>query len=333
MLEKLKPLVSERDFIFLSQIYQNAKTIHLDRILFPYTDHGIKHSDRILQDLMELFPELFEVNNTKKLSPTEVFCIASSIYLHDVGIQLYKDDSLRKYCNENKIDVVELSDKDLFVRKHHHALSKYWILDSVSRKPMHSISYVGEKDLAPFVANICESHGIDFELYDTYTDSESYNGESLRMGLLCTLLSLGDALDCDRRRITYEKLKNEDVPLDSRIHWMKHYYVNSVLVKKNYLKLFYHFPKCSNSADEAVYKYYFQRQTSYWIQKCKEIRGKFLLDANISYDIVQSVKFDNFKDILTDEEFKYVKLCAIRIIENEIYELNQLKQQLKSESI
>jgi hypothetical protein len=284
----------------------------------------------VLQGLLKLFPDLFERTNEKRLSSIEVFCLTASIYLHDIGIQLHSTNALQKYCSENGFNVPTIDKKDLFVREHHHALSKFWVLDSIAQKPSHSCSYVGDKDLAPYVANICESHGMDFELYDAYTINDSYKGEKLRMGLLCTLLSLGDALDCDKRRITYEKLKNQDIPLDSRVHWMKHYYVHSVHVKKGYLKLFYHFPKYVSTNDESAYQYYFQNKTKYWIEKCKEIRGKFLLDAGISYDIDHSIIFDSYKEKLTDEEFEYVKDGAIDIIEKQIDTLSQLKQQLQS---
>jgi len=277
-----------------------------------------------------LFPDLFEANGRNRLSSVEVFCLVAAIYLHDIGIQLYQNSSLQVFCTENSIDSSELANKDIFVRKHHHGLSKFWILDSISNEPKHSISYTGDRELAPYVANICESHGIDFELYDEYTASEAYNGEELRMGLLCTLLSLGDALDCDRRRIEYKKLKNQDVPLDSRVHWMKHHYVHSIQLSNGFLKIFYHFPKCSTSKEEAVYKYYFQRQTKYWIEKCKEIRGRFLFDTSISYDIDEDTRFDPYKEKLTDEEFEYIMAGAIGIVDKQIQALNQFKQQLQA---
>lgn len=337
--KKIQPLVSDTYLINLSQIYQNAKIIHSDRILFPYTKHGIDHSDRVLDNLLDLFPSLFDSNYKNRLSKTETFCLVAAIYLHDIDIQFYKDKSLQNFCqscenrdflHRSEIDFSMIHNKDIFVRKYHHTLSKFWVFDSISHTPQLSTSYVGDKELAFFVANICESHGIDYELHNEYIDTEAFNGEDVRMGLLCTLLSLGDALDCDRRRIVYEKLKNQDVPLDSRIHWMKHYYVDSVSVKSGLLTLHYHFPKCNNVEHEAVYKNYFQHQTKYWIEKCKEIRGKFLLDAKISYDIDQIIRFDNYKDKLTDEEFEYVKTGAVNIIEEQINVLNKLKKQLQS---
>jgi len=284
MLETIKNLVSRPTFTTLEQIRENAKIIHSDRILFPYTDHGVAHSDRVLRNLTQLFPSLFNDKNRQQLSQSEVFCLVAAIYLHDIGIQLNRNDSLLAYCKKMEIAEIDFSDqnaKGLFVRKQHHSISKFWVLDSIATRSSFSpsSSYVGDKGLAPYVANICESHGIDFEDHNEYTDTDGYEGNEIRMGLLCTLLSLGDALDCDKQRIIYDKLNNQDVPLDSKIHWMKHYYVDSINVKNGYLKLFYHFPKCANPADQEVYQYYFCHQTKYWIEKCKEIRGKFRLFA------------------------------------------------------
>ncbi|GHU70512.1 hypothetical protein AGMMS49992_02960 [Clostridia bacterium] len=338
MLRKVQPIVSNKLFLNLSQIYENVKTIHYDRILFTYTKHGIDHSDRILENLLKLFPSLFDPNYNNRLNQMEVYCLVAAIYLHDIGIQFYEDEYLHDFCrkcesgsfkNKSKIDVSKASDKNYFVRKYHHTLTKFWILDSLAREPKLSASYVGDRELGLFVANICESHGIDFEFHQEYTKSEAFNGEDLRMGLLCTLLSLGDALDCDGRRIVYEKLKNQDVPLDSRIHWMKHYYVDSVNIRSGLVRLHYHFPECGSIEHAAVYQYYFQHQTKYWIEKCKEVRGKYLLEARISYDIDQSTRFDNYKDELTKEEFEYVKAEAISIIDGQIEVLNKIKEQLQ----
>ena len=343
MLNKVQPLVSDRYFTYLSQIYLNAKTIHINRILYPYTDHGIDHSDRVLENLLKLFPSLFDSIHENRLSQTEVFCLVAAIYLHDIGIQFYRDELLLDFCekckkglflNKSGIDTSKVVDKDYFVRKYHHALSKFWVHDTLESVSKLSASYVGDKELAQYVGNICESHGIDYEKYDEYTNTEAYNGEDVRMGLLCTLFSLGDALDCDRRRIEFDKLKNQDVSLESRIHWMKHHFVDSISVKSGLLTLHYHFPKCAIAEQDAIYRYYFQHQTKYWIEKCKEIhgrgRGKFLLDANISYEIDQITRSDQYKDELTSEEFEYVKKEAIGLIDEQINALIEFKQQLQS---
>ena len=283
----------------------------------------------MLSNILALFPELFSADCDKRLSPTEAFCLVASIYLHDVGMWLHNEEYLKKYCSSNKISVTKMKKRDIFVRDNHHALSKFWILDSVSSHRTLPESYKGNNMLAPYIANICESHGIDFEKYSEYTDNEPFRGDSLRMGLLCTLLSLGDALDCDIQRIDYELLKNNDVPLDSRVHWMKHYYVNSIVVEQGRVKVYYIFPECDANISD-VYKFYFKYKTMFWIEKCKEIRGHFLTNANVSYDIDFEIRSRSYKDLLSKEEFDFVKTDAISIVDKQILALEKLREELHS---
>ena len=120
-------------------------------------------------------------------------------------------------------------------------MSICWILENASDRPdkikLYD-AYVGEKILAKYVACVAESHGIDFEKSNRHTEITAYGNEQIRMGLLCTLLSLGNALDCDQRRIDYNLLKISDISLDSKLHWMKHYYVDGMMLGSKH-RVFY----------------------------------------------------------------------------------------------
>jgi len=54
------------------------------------------------------------------------------------------------------------------------------------------------------------------------------------------------------------------------------------------------------------------------------------LPANISYDIDDSVKFDTYKDTLTDAELAYVKDCSVDIIDEQIKRLKRKKEQFQA---
>ena len=122
------------------------------------------------------------------------------------------------------------------------------------------------------------------------------------MGLLCTLLSLGDALDCDQRRINYDLLKVSDLSTESRLHWMKHYFVDGVVLTPNLIEIYYSFPKTDKNSRE-LYQNYFVNKTKYWIEKCFTIRGKFLFPVGAICRVVDIVHFNDDKDELRDKEF------------------------------
>lgn len=124
------------------------------------------------------------------------------------------------------------------------------------------------------MANVAESHGINFEERPEYTEVTAYGSERIRMGLLCTLLSLGDALDCDQRRISYDVLKVANLSIDSKLHWMKHYFVDGIVLTPNLIEIYYSFPNVDDNLKN-LYQEYFVKKTKYWIENVLPLEGNF----------------------------------------------------------
>lgn len=293
----------------LNVMYNKVEAIHENSKSYYFTDHSRKHSDRIAESLVHLFPFLFvDGKDEIELNDVEKFILFSSILLHDIGIRLVNtnvlDYIIKKYnikgcyTEETKLD---------FIRDNHHILSKCWIKENVEiDNTKLPILYLGDKLLAKYVANVSESHGIDFELNPEYTEVTAYGSERIRMGLLCTLLSLGDALDCDQRRINYDLLKVSDLSVDSRLHWMKHYFVDGIVLTPNLIQIYYSFPNADDSSKE-LYQNYFVNKTKYWIEKCFTVRGKFLFPVGAICRVVDIIHFNDDKDKLNDIEFLKVQ--------------------------
>ena len=289
----------------LNVIYNKVESIHEHSKSYYFTDHSRKHSDRIAESLVHLFPFLFFGGKDDiELNDVEKFILFASILLHDIGIRIANLDLLsyivKKYGIKGTFDEETKLD---FIRDHHHTLSKCWIKENVDiDNTKLPILYSGNKVLAKYIGYVAESHGIDFEDKEEYTEVTAYGSERIRMGLLCTLLSLGDALDCDQRRINYDLLKVSDLSTESRLHWMKHYFVDGVVLTPNLIEIYYSFPKMDKNSEE-IYQNYFVNKTKYWIEKCFTVRGKFLFPVGAICRVVDIVHFNDDKDELKDKEF------------------------------
>lgn len=310
----------------LNIMYDKVENIHEHSKAYYFTDHSRKHSDRISENLVHLFPFLFYGGEEgKELNDVEKFILFSSILLHDIGIRLTNSELLNyiKEKYEIKGGFSEETKLD-FIRDNHHTLSKCWIRENVAvDNTKLPILYAGDKILAKYVGYVAESHGISFEEIPEYTEVTAYGSECIRMGLLCTLLSLGDALDCDQRRITYDLLKVSDISIDSRLHWMKHYFVDGVILTPNLIEIYYSFPDLDERSKE-IYQKYFINKTKYWIEKCFTVRGKFLFPVGAICRVVDIVHFNDDKDKLKDEEFLKIQDNYVKEIlkEGEILQLH-----------
>lgn len=288
----------------LNIMYDKVDGIHQYSKSYYFTDHSRKHSDRIAENLVHLFPFLFfEGKENVALNDVEKFILFAAILLHDIGIRLVNPETLNYIKEKYKIDgsYTETTVMD-FIRNNHHTLSKCWIKENVETdNTILPTLYFGDKILAKYVANVSESHGISFEENLEYTEVTAYGSERIRMGLLCTLLSLGDALDCDQRRINYDLLKISELSLDSRLHWMKHYFVDGIVLTPNLIEIYYSFPNVDEDSKD-LYKSYFVNKTKYWIEKCFTVRGKYLFPVGAICRVVDIIHYNDDKDKLTNKE-------------------------------
>lgn len=300
----------------LETIKEKSKEIHKDRYLITFTNHGYEHSERMIEMISSLITGSLLIHGKNKLNKYEVFVLLSSIYLHDIGIQLNKDCALVHFAKENN----KIYDKNWpeekkkeFIRTNHHLLSGYWIRDNLSAHPVLPAVLVGDRELGDLISRVVISHGLDFSIKDSFIRPVYYEGREIRMKLLCELLCLADSLDCDKRRIDYEKLKISETPNISMLHWMKHYYCNSISIRNGQVHIAFQFPKNLDMSQQLVYSTYFRYHTEYWIRNCQERYKKDFDIYKINFTIYETEDYGE-KDVLDESIYLAVEDYVVDIV-------------------
>ncbi|NQE52860.1 hypothetical protein C5S29_04635, partial [ANME-1 cluster archaeon GoMg3.2] len=207
----------------LNIIEQEAETIWKKGEFYHvyYTLHGLDHSNSVIQILEKLIDGL---NSEEKLNETEIFCLLSAAYLHDVGMLCKYSDDDKNAARESELKKRPYSVQDL-IRDEHHIRSGRYIIE-------HAEGLKLDHREAEYIRLIVEGHRqIKLEL-DEYND-QVIGLKSVRVRLLSALLRLADELDLLPERAPgtlYDILKN-NMPDYSRIHWLKHYYTSGLLIE------------------------------------------------------------------------------------------------------
>ncbi|MGB2841424.1 MAG: hypothetical protein WBC40_02920 [Halobacteriota archaeon] len=186
-----------------------------------YTLHGLDHSNSVIQILEKLIGGL---NSEEKLNETEIFCLLSAAYLHDVGMLCKYSDDDKNAARKSESKKRPYSVQDL-IRDEHHVRSGRYIKEHRKDLQLDHIE-------AECVRLIVEGHR------QIKLESDEYNERaigltSVRVRLLSALLRLADELDLLPERAPgtlYDLLKN-NMPDYSRIHWLKHYYTSGLLIE------------------------------------------------------------------------------------------------------
>ncbi|MEI6103690.1 MAG: tetratricopeptide repeat protein [Methanothrix sp.] len=196
------------------------------QLLQHYTRHGLDHSERIIDVL-----GLIIGNKNNLLTEEERFVLLASAYLHDVGMQSPEHANLPKKQDYN-------AEEKEIIRKSHNLASARMINESISQNSQFSLGLEICKDYAHYIAIISKYHrGLDIN------ELAEKSGGKLRMALLAALLQLGDELDADKQRVNIDILKLREIPIESKYHWWGHYYVESISIKDNKIKVWFRFPR------------------------------------------------------------------------------------------
>jgi hypothetical protein len=194
-------------------------------LLAHYTNHGLDHSERIIEilnELLEGYPRI--------LDDRERFVLLASAYLHDIGMQS------PNYAGLPEKDVYDIDDLEL-LRKNHNDISGKMIYESVKDEPAISLGLENCRDLVHFIATVSKYH----RKYDI-NQINDFGGIKLR--LLACLLRLSDELDADYRRINMDVLKHRGIPIESKFHWWAHHYVQGVRINNDTITISFRFPEC-----------------------------------------------------------------------------------------
>jgi len=302
---------NEKLYADICNIELVCKEVHKDRILLSFSDHGFEHSSRMIESLESLCKNLCNIKSG--LNVYEIFVLLGAIYLHDIGIQLHQERQIAKFKDKYHLEKNIGESDEEFVRNHHHLISRYWIEDNIYDKTLRNV-YYGDVILGLMIADVVESHGIDFINDKRYRD-KSYKGYPIRIPLICSLVCLSDVLDCDCRRVDFERLTHVNIPVISKLHWMKHYYTNSILIKNKFIKINYSFPNVTQE-NQKIYQTYFSYYTKYWIERCKYQYFDLFKILDLNYEVSEEFEFSQIKVPLIEEEFEVLEENLVDIIKD-----------------
>jgi hypothetical protein len=207
-----------------------------------FTLHNHNHSDNVVLLLARLHDQF-----RYKLNDHEVYLLATSAYLHDLGM-FFSEERFRREILPNpgkalracphgvcdRIENYQLEGKRIGaqIRETHNLLSAF-MLRTDSIVP----GFIEQDDLSYLIA-ICRGHRKANlrEQGCTCYRNEPLAGDVIRVGLLAALLRLGDALDFHSDRApkatfnhrALDFLKNP-IALE---HWLRHYFVTDPYIAR-----------------------------------------------------------------------------------------------------
>lgn len=259
-------------------------------ILDHFTDHGISHSERIINlqnDLLE--------GTTINLNQKERFILLAADFLHDIGMQFPKYAELeykKEYTFEEKGKV----------RENHNKTSAKLIEESVSENPPIKLGFELCRDYAHYIAIVSEYHR-DLDLNQL---SDKANG-SIRLPLLAAILRLCDELDADFSRVKMEVLKLKDIPTESKFHWWLHHYVENISIKNSIIEVSFRIPEVyKKTLIEKVIKQKVISSIKY--QLAEVLRLLFDYDLRLLPDVDSDVEYyPSGLELLPDDLKEYIE--------------------------
>lgn len=214
------------------------------RLVQFYTDHGIKHSER----LAKIMENLLKANNGSPLSSEEMYLLLAGIYLHDVGMQC---DVLR--FPEIKTRAEELGaefspsfvenekgtyslDMQKSIRKNHQYLTAAWI-DYSYLKGVTVLGPVAKtipSNLVDDIIDVCKHHSKLPIANCSQAFKFNPNG---RKRLVASLLRFSDELDIDAQRVSLETVKNFSLDPRNGVYWWLHNRTDTIFTSRNVVQL------------------------------------------------------------------------------------------------
>jgi hypothetical protein len=273
---------------YLYNIREKIKPILETNLIPNFTDHSIKHSDR----LVRIIGALLHDDKTDKpvLIDAEVLILISAAILHDVSLFIPSAHGFDKPINEITWD------EWTTIRKQHGEISGLIIRKIASGQDAYKLNIYNDLHIKflPAIATLCEYHQSSTN-YDP-DEKISLDGKILRIGLLISLLRLSDQLDCDSNRVQMDNLARYAIPCDSILHWIACHYVDSVLIENGAIFIFVSYPSTATGP-------IIDRMANDLIIKIKEEYDKsndVFWRNNIRIRIPTCVSYSN-------EKFSYIK--------------------------
>lgn len=231
-LELLEYITEHRLHTSLAVIRQAVEDIwakDAPRIIQDYTDHSIKHSERISQYAIKLL----NANDGRELSEQEMYLLIAGIYLHDIGMQcdVVKfpeiKDRAEKLGAQFEVDFTaqvasEYSiDEQKAIRKNHQYLTAAWIdyANRTGKTVFGPAAKVIPEELVDDLMDVCKYHA-KLPINDCpHTFDFDTNG---RKQLITSILRFADELDIDSHRVSIETVKNFSLDPHNSVYWWLH---------------------------------------------------------------------------------------------------------------
>lgn len=205
----------------IHRVREKAEAIWKKPLLRHYTDHTIAHSERVISILDKLCA-LVE----PRLTDDEAYVLLCAAYLHDIGMQqekFFEMDVIKERFSDEEIAAAleDQMEAEAIIRAWHHLVGEERIKYELGDEYM-------ETELVDEVAQVSKGH--TKEDLSTYKDGTKA-GSRMRLQLLAGLLRLADELDLDYRRVNLDDLNQAIIPAESKAHWWKCHFVESVDVQ------------------------------------------------------------------------------------------------------
>jgi hypothetical protein len=230
--EILKRVTNDRLRSSLEKIREAVEDIWADdapRIIQDYTDHGIKHSER----LADFASKLLQANDGRKLSAQETYLLLAGIYLHDIGMQcdVIKFPKIKERAEAlgAKFEVEFTAktaskysiEEQKAIRNNHQYLTAAWI-DIANRAGETVLGQAAKtipEDLVDDLMDVCKHHA---KLPITDCPFTFKFNPTERKQLVASLLRFSDELDVDGHRVSIETVKNFSLDPHNSIYWWLH---------------------------------------------------------------------------------------------------------------
>lgn len=222
--------------------------------LLPYfTAHDVEHCDRVTAAVDSLIEPL--QTSANPLSADELFVVYAAAYLHDIGMHyenVGESSSVRDAIGTQTWESIPSEVRRDLLRQLHPAISAELVARSVRNATPPIAFQLIDDDHPPAIASLCEAHGID-------TGSQRFadltvDGPGLRTRLLVGILRCADILEESRRRANRGRAESLLLPIESQVHWWRHYYTADVRYyqAERAIELWFEFPSSRRTELERI---------------------------------------------------------------------------------
>jgi len=200
------------------------------RIVQDYTDHGVKHSER----LARFVDKLLQAKLDKDFSEQEIYLLFAGIYLHDIGMQcdIVKFPQIKTKAealgaefdgefNSKKSSTYSVEDQKQ-IRKNHQYLTAAWIDYAYGNdtSELHSAIKSVPDDLVNDLMDVCKYHS----KLSLIKCSECFKFDpNERKRIVAALLRFADELDIDSNRVSIKTVLNFSLDAHNSVFWWVHH--------------------------------------------------------------------------------------------------------------